>query len=139
MVSHEEEQIQNAIGHFEYRFEGGGLVIPQYKYVYLEEGPQPIPPTFKGRDTQNGIRETGFMFVFDSYDFWGINTPVGQGFHVQSFLAGNSIEVTSGFVTGMINPSKKAGFFKFDLNVDVHGSMRRVEGFFILKQNVTAL
>ncbi|MBC3300551.1 hypothetical protein H0Z09_05425 [Pseudomonas sp. SWRI18] len=139
MVSHEDEQVQNAIGHFEYRFEDGGLVTPPYMYVYLEEGPQPIPPIFKGRDTQSGIRETGFTFVFDSNDFWGVNIPVGQGFRVQHFVMGGSTEITFGFVTGMINPSEKAGFFKFDLNVDVQGSMRRVEGFFILKQNITAL
>ncbi len=138
MVSHEEEQVQNATGYFEYRFEGGGLVTPQYKYVYLEEGPQPIPPIFKGRDTQNGIRETGLTFAFNSYDFWGVNVPVGQGFTVLHWSVGSSTEVKSGFITGMINPSDKAGFFKFDLNVDVAGSTRRVEGFFILKQNVTA-
>ncbi|UII72357.1 hypothetical protein LVW35_04065 [Pseudomonas sp. HN11] len=139
MVSHEEEQVQNATGYFEYRFEGGGLVTPQYKYVYLEEGPPPILPIFKGRDTQNGIRETGFTFRFDSYDFWGVNIPVGQGFRVDHYLVGGRTEVTSGSITGMINSSEKAGFFKFDLNVDVSGSTTRVEGFFILKQNVTAL
>jgi len=135
MVSHEEEQVQNAIGQFEYRYEGGGLITPLYKYVYIDEGPQPILPIFKGRDTNNSIRETGFTFVFDTYNFWGVNVPVGQGFHVQNFIAGGSTLVTSGFVTGMINSSEKSGFFKFDLNVDIGSSTRRVEGFFILKQS----
>ncbi|CRM53220.1 hypothetical protein [Pseudomonas sp. 37 R 15] len=139
MVSHEEEQIHNATGYFEYRFENGELVIPPYKYVYLAEGPQPILPIFKGRDTENGIRETGFTFTFDSYDFWGVDIPVGQGFRVDHYVVGGRTEVTSGSVTGMINSSEKSGFFKFDLHVDVQGSPRRVEGFFILKQNVTVL
>lgn len=71
MVSHEENTIAAAIGHFEYRFEGGGLVTPHYKYVYLETGQFPILPIFKGRDTDGPIRESGLTFSFDTFDFWG--------------------------------------------------------------------
>lgn len=88
MVSHEENTIAAAIGHFEYRFEGGGLVTPHYKYVYLETGQFPILPIFKGRDTDGSIRESGLTFSFDTFDFWGGNVPVNQGYRVEHFLSG---------------------------------------------------
>lgn len=42
--------------------------------------------------------------------------------------------LTSGFITGMINPSEKSGFFTFNLDVPVGDTVSRVEGYFILKQ-----
>ncbi|WP_314387899.1 hypothetical protein [Pseudomonas brenneri] len=134
MVSHEENTIAAAIGHFEYRFEGGGLVTPHYKYVYLETGQFPILPIFKGRDTDGPIRESGLTFSFDTFDFWGVNVPVNQGYRVEHFLSGGVTRLTSGFITGMINPSEKSGFFTFNLDVPVGDTVSRVEGYFILKQ-----
>ncbi|CRM82968.1 MULTISPECIES: hypothetical protein [Pseudomonas] len=134
MVSHEESMVADAIGHFEYRFEDGGLVTPRYKYVYLETGQFPVLPIFQGRDTDNPIHETGFIFRFDTFDFWGVNVPVNQGYRVEHFLSGGVTRLTSGFITGMINPSEKSGFFTFNLDVPIGDTVRRVEGYFILKQ-----
>jgi hypothetical protein len=135
----EQQDVQNASGEFEYKWEDGGVVNPVYKYVYLEEGTQPILPVFVGRDTPNGIRETGFRFSFETLNFWGVNVPVGQGYTVWSFASGSNQEVLSGFITGMINPSEKSGFFKFNLTVNTSRGIKTVQGSFILRQDRAAL
>ncbi len=134
-----QQDVQNASGAFEYQWEDGGVVTPVYKYVYLEEGAQPILPVFVGRDTPNGIRETGFRFSFETFNFWGVNVPVGQGYTVRSFEFGSDQEVLSGFITGMINSSEKSGFFKFNLTVNTSRGIKTVQGSFILRQDRAVL